>query len=130
MWKQFERTALNIFKSIFRLSPNYYNLIAGILISTSVTLLTSDFINKMFIAVSLMVSAFFLSVISMNLETLHDLFITAPDEFLDPNNDEFEERTNKVWRKIYDPHLKKLSGYLLVAFISALLSLYFMRISH
>lgn len=104
---------------------------AGILISTSVNLFTSNSTNKMilmYVSICMMVSAFYLSVISMNLETLHDLFITAPDEFFNSANDEFGDR-NKAWHKIYDPHLERLSVYLIVAFIAALLSLYFLGVS-
>lgn len=115
--KQFKEKVKKVMESIFRLSPNYYSLLAVILISLSVNLYTnfvssSDPPNKrlayILSSIYIMVSALFLSAISWNLEKLHSLLKTAPDQL---------ENRDQVWHEIISADLKKLSIYLIVSII-------------
>ena len=109
--------------SVFRLSPNYFALLAGILISTSINFFTTVVIDPNYpekwtiISCSsflIMMSALLLSVISWNLEKLQRLYDIAPED---------ERNSDYAWEKFIGPDLKKLSAYLISSIIMVLVGL-------
>lgn len=114
--------------SVFRLSPNYFSLLAGILIATSINFFTVVVIDpnysEKWVIIShssffIMVSAILLSVISWKLEKLHRLYDIAPEDVRDSDH---------AWEDFIDPDLKKLSEYLISSIIIVLVGLIFLLI--
>jgi hypothetical protein len=114
--------------SVFRISPNYFALLAGILISTSINFFTVVVIDPnhsekcVIISCSsffIMMSAILLSAISWNLEKLQRLYDIAPEDV---------RNSDHAWEKFIDPDLKKLSEYLISSIIIVLVGLIFLLI--
>ena len=116
-WNKCEEKIRGEMASVFRLSPNYFSLLAGILLSTSINFFTPVVIgpdypeNWAIISCSsffIMISALLLSVISWNLEKLQRLYDIAPED---------ERDSDHAWEKIIGSDLKKLSAYLISSII-------------
>ena len=109
--------------SVFSLSPNYFALLAGILISTSinffsVVVIDPNYSEKLLMisysSLFIMISAILLSVISWKLEELHRLYVKAPDDKI---------ASDHPWENFIDSDLKKLSEYLISSIIMVFVGL-------
>lgn len=127
-WNKCEKKLRGEMASVFRLSPNYFALLAGILISTSINFFTTVVIDPNYpekwviilcSSFFIMMSALFLSGISWNLEKLQRLYDIAPED---------ERNSDYAWEKFIDPDLKKLSAYLISSIIIVLVGLIFLLI--
>lgn len=127
-WNNCKKKIRGEMASVFRLSPNYFSLIAGILIATSINLFTSVVISQNYIekwaiiycsSCVIIISAILLSVISWNLEKLQRLYDIAPED---------EKDSDDAWENIIGSDLKKLSAYLISSIIMVFAGLIFLLI--